>query len=251
MRYNIHMHSRTLLLFVLSLCLVNNSKALAESPEELLAQSRRAYADGDKDRALKLADAAVAADPKLPGAYQQRGSMHFRMGHIAESLADFDKFLELRPDDKPYHWQRGIALYYAGKFEDGQKQFELHQTVNSNDVENAAWHFLCLARRSGIEQARKSLIKIEGDTRIPMMKVLDLFAGRAKPDDVLAAARAGEPAEKELKQRLFYAHLYIGLYYEAASETKSAREHVELAANKYAGDDYMSDVARVHLKLMK
>lgn len=242
---------RISILSIACLALLNYSIAIADPADDLLAQSRRAFDRGEKDEAIKLADLAIAASADRAGAYQQRGSMHFRMGHIAESLADFDKLLELRPDQKPYHWQRGIALYYAGKFEDGQKQFELHQTVNSNDVENAAWHYLCVARRDGVEKARKLLIKIEGDQRVPMMEVLAMFAGRAKADDVLAAARVGAPAEKELNQRLFYAHLYIGLYYEAAGDAKLAREHIELAATKYAGDDYMSDVARVHLKLMK
>jgi lipoprotein NlpI len=246
------MHKHVAIVFV-ALTILGTSpiQAADGSPEELSSAATRAFQRGDKEAAIKLADQALAAAPNQPGLYQQRGSMHFRTGHIVESLADFDKFLELRPDERPQHWQRGIALYYAKKYEEGQKQFELHQTVNPNDVENAVWHYLCVARKSDVAQARKSLIKIEGDRRVPMMQVYAMFAGRAKPEDVLAAARAGEPEGKELNQRLFYAHLYIGLYNEAAGKAEAAREHIELAATKYAGQDYMSDVARVHLQLMK
>ena len=98
------------------------------------------------------------------------------LGRVKESVADFDKFLEARPDQRPQHWQRGIALYYAGQFEDGAKQFEIHKTVNANDVENAAWHFLCVARWKGVEAARAGLIPIEGDGRVPMMTVHKMFA---------------------------------------------------------------------------
>jgi lipoprotein NlpI len=49
---------------------------------------------------------------------------------------------------------------------------------------------------------------------------------------------------------LFYAHLYIGLYYEAAGDAKAAREHLERAVS-YRANHYMGDVARVHLGLMK
>ena len=46
------------------------------------------------------------------------------------------------------------------------------------------------------------------------------------------------------------AHLYIGLYYEAAGKAKLAREHIALAVENRV-DHYMGDVARVHLQLLK
>jgi lipoprotein NlpI len=47
--------------------------------------------------------------------------------------------------------------------------------------------------------------------------------------------------------RLFYAHLYLGLFCEATGDETLAREHITKAAREYGGTDYMSDVARVHL----
>jgi lipoprotein NlpI len=78
-----------------------------------------------------------------------------------------------------------------------------------------------------------------------MTEVYELYAGRAKPEDVLVAARAGEPREEDLKRRLFYAHLYIGLYYEAEGDKKKALEHMKRAAEDYRIGHYMGDVARV------
>ena len=89
---------------------------------------------------------------------------------------------------------------------------------------------------------------IEHDSRVPMMQIYDLYRGKASIDDVLAAARAGDPPPDALRERLFYAHLYIGLYDEAAGDAKGAREHIGLA-NDYKVDHYMGDVARVHLQL--
>src|SRR5206468_11707187 len=132
-----------------------------------------------------------------------------RLGKFKQSVADFDKVIELDPAREAYHWQRGISLYYAGEFERGRKQFELHKTVNPDDVENAAWHFLCAAHLSGVQKARQSLIPVTGDARVPMAQLQALFAGKAKPDEVLAAAKAGEPAPNVLRPRLFYAHVCI------------------------------------------
>jgi lipoprotein NlpI len=86
-----------------------------------------------------------------------RGEEHFRQAQIAESIADFDRQVKLQPDQAAQHWQRGIAYYYAGEYDKGARQFELHQTVNPQDVENAVWHFLCVVRapKGSVEAARK------------------------------------------------------------------------------------------------
>jgi lipoprotein NlpI len=191
-------------------------------------------------------DRAIALAPKDAETYDHRGSEHFKLGHVAESLKDFDRFLELRPEARAAHWKRGISCYYAGRFDEGRKQFEAGQEVYRDDVENAAWHFLCVARLSGIDKARASLLKIGHDRRVPLMEVYALYAGRAKPDEVLAAARAGKPAAAELNERLFYAYLYLGLYDDVAGERKQALEHLTRAVEDHRIDHYMGDVARLH-----
>ena len=200
------------------------------------------------ERRIEELTAEIQKNGAEPQYYQSRGVMRFMAGQIELSIADFDRFLELSPDRKPHHWQRGIALYYAGRFEDGARQFELHRTVNPDDVENAAWHFLCVARWKGVDAARKSLIPIEGDTRIPMMKVHELFSGNATEDDVLKACRQGDPDAGELRQRMFYAHLYLGLHQEALGHRAAAEKLLKRAAEEYAIQDYMCGVARVHVE---
>src|SRR6185503_1329819 len=123
--------------------------------------------------------------PNSVGVLNRRGAEHFKLAHIKESLADLDRAVELNPAQAPYNWQRGIALYYAGRYEDGRKQFESHQTVNGNDVENAAWRYLCMARAGSVESARASILPIEHDGRVPMMQIYALYKGKTGVDDVL------------------------------------------------------------------
>jgi hypothetical protein len=59
-----------------------------------------------------------------------------------------------------------------------------------------------------VEAARKGLIDVKGDSRVPMMKVQELLA----------------------------------------DEAAKAKEHVGLAAGTYFVEGYMGGVARVHLK---
>src|SRR5262249_36898565 len=124
------------------------------------------------------------------------------------------------------------------------------QTFEDNDVENAVWRFLCMAKREGVEKARKEILKIRRDPRVPMMEVYDLYAGKLKPDDVLTAAKARAPEPDVLNERLFYASLYLGLYYDATGDTKSAAKHMDEAVAHKIGH-YMWDVAKVHAEVLK
>jgi lipoprotein NlpI len=205
-------------------------------------QSAKAVADFDK---------ALALEPRAAEIYHLRGLEQFKLSRFKESCADFDKFLGFAPQRAAQHWQRGISCYYAGRYEEGRKQFELHQTVNPNDVENAVWHFLCVARSAGLAKARESLLPISGDSRVPMMQIYSLFAGKARAEDVLAAAKGGYSPTAQINHQLFYAHLYLGLYYDVSGNEKLAAKHIRQAADQYKVDDYMGEVARVHAGLLK
>lgn len=187
------------------------------------------------------------AQAESPREYLAQGQTLFFEAKIVESVAAFDKVVELQPEVKSQLWQRGLALYYADKFAEGRDQFETHQTVNTADVENAAWHFLCVARLEGVEGARKHFIPIEGDSRVPMKEVHQLFAGKGSEEAVLKAAEAGDESRK--RNQLCYAHLYLGLYYEALKDTAKAKEHMLKAARDYSMDHYMGETAKVHLKV--
>ncbi len=192
--------------------------------------------------------AAIESSGGSPALYNRRGEAHFRAGSIDASIADFNRAIELEPRLAPHHWQRGIALYHAGRFREGYEQFELHQTVNPRDVENGAWHFLCRARANGLEDARAHMLSISGDPRVPMAEIWRLFQGEATVEQVLAAAERG-PAAAHANQ-LFYAHLYVGLYYEARDQGTLAGEHIRKAAQSPGAEHYMGDVARVHARIL-
>ncbi len=190
----------------------------------------------------------------LQSAYYGRGVCHFNLLQFKKSVADFDELAKLDKASEPHLWQRGISHYYAKMYKEGREQFEIHQKVNGHDVENAVWHFLCIAKQKGIKEAQKNLIPIEGDRRIPLMKAHALFAEKATVDDVLKRAKEELPEDKELAARklnyqMFYAHLYIGLYYEAHEKPKLAYKHLQLAATKYFLNGYMGNVAKVHVQV--
>lgn len=186
---------------------------------------------------------ASPAPAQSSQALMNRAVADFEDGRFAESAAAFDALAKVVPDQAPHLWQRGIALYYAGRYNDCRRQFESHRTVNPADVENAAWHFLCVARAESPASARAALLPVGPDARVPMREVYEMFRGALTPERVLSAA--GDRPEAQ-----FYAQLYVGLYLDALGMKERALEHIRSAAaarfERHGG--YMHMVARVHVR---
>ena len=83
------------------------------------------------ESALQRLTHHLDADPHQPRVYIQRGMTYFKLGHIAAAITDFDRAEHLNPALTPYLWQRGLAYYYAERFADGARQFEVDLTVNT------------------------------------------------------------------------------------------------------------------------
>jgi lipoprotein NlpI len=188
----------------------------------------------------------VQAGAQRPQEVLDQAVKDFSEGRVVQSAQGFDTLARMVPSEAPHLWQRGIALYYAGRYKDCRAQFESHRTVNPADVENAAWHFLCVARLESPENARKALLPVGPDSRVPMTQVYEMFQGKRKPEEVLAAA-----GTRPLGQ--FYAELYVGLYYEATGNKRLALQHItRAAADRFAAPElYMHMVAKVHLGILQ
>ncbi len=224
-----------------------------ESKEKLTPRSLEGWHErvekallADKaEEALREIDDAIIGFPANAQLLAIRGSLKFRSGKIADSIVDFDKSIELSPESKPYLWQRGIALYYAKRYQDGLDQFAVHREVNPNDVENAFWHFLCNVRIKGLEASQKDVLLAGFDSRVPLMEVQKLIQGKLTPEDLIAVcdkSKAGSSGR-------FYGYLYLGLYYDALQDHENSKRWLEKCVEQKV-DGYMGDVAKIHLKLM-
>ena len=188
--------------------------------------------------------------------WQQLGTEYFKLGQFSNSLACFDRFIEMVPAEGPRHWPRGVVAFHAGKYDEALKQFQQYRQLDPNDVEVAVWQFLCVAKTKGLERARLSLLPVENDPRVPMREIHRMFAGTVEPTEVLrvAAMVTAKPPEntaEELNARMFHAHLYVGLYYEALGKLPLAADHVGQAAVIYRRKDFMGELARVHADVLR
>jgi len=226
----------------------------SESSDELTSKAINAFSVGDYDQAFEMANRVCQLNPKAIQHQLFLGEVSFAAGKIDECIAAYDAAIAIQPAIAPRLWQRGLALYYAERFADGVKQFETHQTVNPQDVENAVWHLLCESQISDLPQARKKLIQISEDPRVPMSEIYEMFAGRMTPEQVVKAAdttSAGvTKGSHEHKLQYYFAWLYIGLYQEMLGQHEAALESLKKAEeyNPLGKTNFMGQVARIHLQ---
>ena len=96
------------------------------------------------------------------------------------------------------------------------------------------------------------MLKLKGPDRRPtMMKTFELIEGKAKPADLVGLAEQSKLEAADKNEALFYAHLYVGLNYEAEGNGAKCKEHLTTAVEKHKIGHYMWDVGNVHLMLMK
>ncbi|MFG0254079.1 MAG: tetratricopeptide repeat protein [Rhodopirellula sp. JB053] len=182
-------------------------------------------------------------DSPSSAALTRLGDAMLRGGRCEEAVTHFELAIKQSPQSLPYLWQYGIALYFVERYDDARMLFEKHRLVNSNDVENAAWHFLCVAKASNLSQARSILLPAPGDTRVPMEAVLQRLPGGDFSAIRLAITETeNTPQHQDAK---FYGDLYMGLISDAEGDRKAAVAHLNRAAATPM-THYMADIARVY-----
>jgi len=219
-------------------------------PHVLLAQT--SITDHSARHAAAIESAQENLRPDDPTGLASRlaalADAQLRAGKSSESIRNFERAIELDPTLRPYLWQYGIALFFVDRFAEGRDLFVEHRKVNPNDVENAAWHFLCEAKANGIESARKVLLPAPGDRRAPMSQILNRLPGGDAETIEAAVAAIESPLRKQSAR--FYADLYLGLIADAEGDDRSA-ERSMLRAGNAPLDHYMADVARVYIETLE
>ena len=223
------------------------------SLQDLERKSVSEFQQGNYAETIEQARKILQQNPQAMNALMLIADASFMKGDVQQSIESYDRLIELNPQLEPRLWQRGLALYYADRFEDGKQQFETHQTYNRQDVENAVWHLLCHSRIVGLEKAREDFIPITQDRRVPMKQIHQLFGGSGSVEDVFQAARTTPALGRSKATQVYYAHLYVGLYYDMVGDARKSMAEMREAAkiNPLSKDLLMGRVADVHLLIRK
>jgi lipoprotein NlpI len=217
---------------------------------ELRDAGSQALQGGDSAGAIAAAEGLARNESGEPAAWRLAGDYFLRAGEIDKSIVQFQRYIEQVPEQEPQLWQYGIALALTGEYEAGRKLFERHRTVNPHDVENALWHYYCIAKASTAEKAREAILPAPGDRRVPMEPLLRFYRGEAEATAVRAAVEELPPGSREYARAAFYADLYLAMHADAQGEKDRA---LELAAKAAAAEEvnYMTDVGRIYHRVLR
>ncbi|WP_146577125.1 tetratricopeptide repeat protein [Neorhodopirellula pilleata] len=214
-----------------------------------------AHADESAEHQARHESAIQAARESLenqtldtPDAIVRLGDALLRGGNCDQAVTQFERAIDMRPELEPYLWQHGIALFFVGRFDDAKALFEKHRIVNPRDVENAAWHFLCVAKANDVATARKIVLPAPGDTRVPMKEILQRLSG-GDFDAINSAVKKTQGTSGYVNASL-YGDLYIGLIADAENDLAIAEKHLSRAA-QCPLTHYMADIARVYAARLK
>lgn len=167
-------------------------------------------------------DDYTGADPNI---LVRRGMERFKLGRVEESVADFDRVMELDPRYGDVLWQRvnqahpislarcglacfdmlppsdlfqGLSLYYLDKYDEAAAQFQRDVRLNPRDSEEAIWKLAALARKPGsdFQALQKEILPILPDSRPYMKAAYLVFAGQKPPEELERFVQAaGEKKE--------------------------------------------------------
>lgn len=238
---------------ICAVAIVPGAVTLAQEAPDLRGAVEKGFAAldrGDAAGAIAAADAIVKDHKDEPAAWRSAGDIYLRAGEAKRSLPLFRRYIERYPDREPDLWQYGIALAFAGEYEAGRKLFELHRTVNPNDVENALWHFYCVAKASSPEAASRLILPAPGDRRVPMDLLLKMYRGEADEAAVRKEVDALPAGSAQSEMANFYAELYLAMYHDAMGARTEALKHAAKAATAKEVN-YMTDIGRVYDRLLR
>ncbi len=220
------------------------------------SEDRDKLTESLRKNAEVLSEKLLEEDSSRVRLWSQRGDVLFFLGDFKKAVADYEKMVDLDPQQGDSHWRRGIARFYAGQTKEAAQQFEAYHSFDDIDRENGIWRYFSQYRAYGPKKAKEGLLKYRKTDREPFPDVYRLFSGDTTPKKILAAIANAEISKDEREKRLFYAQLYIGLNHAVEGRDADAIEHLrESTANSWGrsagyGPQYMWHVGRVHLDLL-
>lgn len=87
---------------------------------------------GLEDESLKYLNQAIALYPKHADSYKLLGTLQFRKGNYAESVAAFEKYLELKPGDSEALANKGFAYESLGQTDKAEEEYKKAVEIDGN-----------------------------------------------------------------------------------------------------------------------
>ena len=208
------------------------SRALTDDERAQLLYERGVLYDSLGLRALARNDfsQALAIRPDMPEVFNYLGIYLTQAGNFDAAYEAFDSVLELDPTYNYARLNRGIALYYGGRFKLAQDDLLAFYQDDPNDPFRSLWLYLT-EREINADQAKVSL-KQRYDKAVKDQwgwNIVEFYLGDISEKTLMERLQADATDNTSLAEHLSETNFYLGKYYLSLGEKDDAKALFKLA----------------------
>ncbi|ROR06179.1 lipoprotein NlpI [Erwinia sp. JUb26] len=201
------------------------SRSLTDDERAQLLYERGVLYDSLGLRALARNDfsQALSIRPDMPEVFNYLGIYLTQAGNFDAAYEAFDSVLELDPTYNYAHLNRGIALYYGGRFKLAQDDLQAFYQDDPNDPFRSLWLYLT-EREIDTEQAKVSL-KQRYDKAVKDQwgwNIVEFYLGDISEKTLTERLQADATDNTSLAEHLSETNFYLGKYYLSLGEKDNA-----------------------------
>ncbi|WP_455811557.1 lipoprotein NlpI [Pseudomonas graminis] len=202
------------------------SRSLTDDERAQLLYERGVLYDSLGLRALARNDfsQALSIRPDMPEVFNYLGIYLTQAGNFDAAYEAFDSVLELDPTYNYARLNRGIALYYGGRFKLAQDDLLAFYQDDPNDPFRSLWLYLT-EREINADQAKVSL-KQRYDKAVKEQwgwNIVEFYLGDISETTLTERLQADATDNTSLAEHLSETNFYLGKYYLSLGEKDNAQ----------------------------
>ena len=201
------------------------SRALTDDERAQLLYERGVLYDSLGLRALARNDfsQALSVRPDMPEVFNYLGIYLTQAGNFDAAYEAFDSVLELDPTYNYAHLNRGIALYYGGRFKLAQDDLLAFYQDDPNDPFRSLWLYLDESEMN-VDQAKVALQQRydKADRDQWGWNIVEFYLGHLSESKLMESLKADATDNTSLAEHLSETNFYLGKHYLSLGEKDSA-----------------------------
>ncbi|ACY83257.1 lipoprotein NlpI [Edwardsiella piscicida] len=201
------------------------SRALTDDERAQLLYERGVLYDSLGLRALARNDfsQALAIRPDMPEVFNYLGIYLTQAGNFDAAYEAFDSVLELDPTYSYARLNRGIALYYGGRYSLAQDDLQAFYQDDPNDPFRSLWLYLA-ERELNQEQALTALSQRYNKANRSQWgwNIVEFYLGKISEKTLMERLQADATDNTSLAEHLSETDFYLGKHYLSLGEKSSA-----------------------------
>ncbi|AOV98065.1 lipoprotein NlpI [Edwardsiella hoshinae] len=201
------------------------SRALTDDERAQLLYERGVLYDSLGLRALARNDfsQALAIRPDMPEVFNYLGIYLTQAGNFDAAYEAFDSVLELDPTYSYARLNRGIALYYGGRYSLAQDDLQAFYQDDPNDPFRSLWLYLA-ERELNQEQALEALSQRYNKANRSQWgwNIVEFYLGKISEKTLMERLQADATDNTSLAEHLSETDFYLGKHYLSLGEKSSA-----------------------------